>query len=65
MCSIGHSGWCISVSCYVVRVVDDVGPSVYKCQSVECAFTSPVSMESIMLVMSAIYINYHVYYVCV
>ena len=38
--------------------------SVYECQRVECAFTSPVRTECGMFVMDALYAVFYVYVIC-
>ena len=57
MCVVWHSGRGVCVECYVIGLesVSEISSprwsSVYECQSVECAFTSPVIIEFGMLVM--------------
>ena len=57
MCVVWYSGRGVCVECYVfgVESVSEISSprwsSVYECQSVECAFTSPVIIELGMLVM--------------
>ena len=54
MCVVCHSGRGICVERYMIRVSEISSrrwSSVYWCQSVECAFTSPVIIELGMLVM--------------
>ena len=51
---VWNSGRGVCVECYVVGVGECFGDqfsTVYECQSVECAFTSPVIIELGMLVM--------------
>ena len=55
MCVVWHSGRGVCVEGYELESVSEISSqrwsSVYEYQSVECAFTSPVIIELVKLVM--------------